>query len=538
MKKSTKGILAFLFLGGIMATSGVVIAIPGITPEGSPAEMMNMEMTGTPADNYPPLERPRFCGIGEPKSTPYVQEFEVPTECSNPLAIVTDYDGTVWFVQTNTGNVASFDPVTESFSEFENPIWPPEGRSMVWGIDYAPDGSVWFTDENYNSVWKFSILDEKYERFSYPASDNTLPQRLTVDGSQIIINDFAGNKLTLLDPTVDGQDVTYLTVPSPLGDSVEAFSSDFAIDADDNVWYANWIFLQHGVLVKFDREGYYGAVRGSDQQFLPLFDYVETYEMPMDVIAPNGVAVSGDGLVWIADTGSSNVFSFDPESQEFTKYVTAEPVLSTYGNQTGIIMTPISRPYWIVADDQDRLVFNSQNSNNISVLDIAAQSLTEYHIPSKNPYWGDCDPGTGMVADCGLAQAFDLAVDGDKVWFTEWVENNIGVVDTSVPLPVSVDLGSDAVTLEPGGTTHFNFIVSPMAQDDPIGLELITLPADDSITVDLTHNSTRDVQLGSPEAVHIDISAADDAEPGTYKVLLGAQSSDVAVSKFVTVTIE
>ena len=43
--------------------------------------------------------------------------------------------------------VAKFDPVTETFREYENPLWPQGGRSMMWGIDYGPDGSVWFTDE-------------------------------------------------------------------------------------------------------------------------------------------------------------------------------------------------------------------------------------------------------------------------------------------------------------------------------------------------------------------------------------------------------
>jgi len=38
--------------------------------------------------------------------------------------------------------------------------------------------------------------------------------------------------------------------------------------------------------------------------------------------------------------------------------------------------------------------------------------------------------------------------------------------------------------------------------------------------------------------IHTRISASEDAVPGTYKILLGAQSSDVAVSKYVTVTIE
>ena len=51
------------------------------------------------------------------------------------------------FTETNTGNIGKFDPITETFTEFDNPTWPDGGRSMMWGIDYAPDGSVWFTDE-------------------------------------------------------------------------------------------------------------------------------------------------------------------------------------------------------------------------------------------------------------------------------------------------------------------------------------------------------------------------------------------------------
>jgi len=37
--------------------------------------------------------------------------------------------------------------------------------------------------------------------------------------------------------------------------------------------------------------------------------------------------------------------------------------------------------------------------------------------------------------------------------------------------------------------------------------------------------------------VEVTISASDDATPGKYKVLLGAQIEDVSISKFVTVTI-
>ena len=65
----------------------------------------------------------------------------------------------------------------------------------------------------------------------------------------------------------------------------------------------------------------------------------------------------------------------------------------------------------LTSDEQGRLVFNEQTANNISVMDPKSQSLVEYQIPSKNPNWGDCDPGTGMMLDdCGLAQIFDFTV--------------------------------------------------------------------------------------------------------------------------------
>jgi len=215
--------------------------------------------------------------------------------------------------------------------------------------------------------------------------------------------------------------------------------------------------------------------------------------------------------------------------------------LNTYGNQTGIVKTPISRPYWIESDDQGRIVFNAQTANTISVMDPKSQSLVEYQIPSKNPNWGDCDPGTGiMMPDCGLAQVFDFTIDGKKIWFTEWVENNIGVVDTTVSLPIEIQLESDSVILKPGDSEHFNFVVSPNSQNDLFVVSLILNTSHDFLSVDLDLHTPKSFQLDfdAPRPIHGNISANDDAIPGTYKILLGAQSSDVAISKFVTVTVE
>ena len=532
-----KGVFVTIFFGGILLSSTIAIAIPGMDPEMDSPEIT---MTGTPADNFPDDQRTTFCSFGsDAKSTDYVTEYLIPTECTNPLAIVSDYDGNAWFTETNTGNLAKFDPSTETFTEYDNPTWPDGGRSMMWGIDYAPDGSVWFTDETYDSIWKFSTIDEKYERLSYPTSGgDSLPQKLTIEGSQIIINDFTGNKLTILDVNPSEDDVNYLSIPSPVDNSVTA---DFAIDANDNIWYTNWLYQQGGVLVKFNQHEYLDSVTNTGEQYLALHDFIDVYKLPTTLLTPNGATVSNDGLVWLADTTSSSFFSFDPVTEKFIQYVTADPLLSTYGNQTGIVKTPISRPYWIDTDDQGRLIFNEQTANNISVMDPKLQSLVEYQIPSKNPNWGDCDPGTGMmIADCGIAQIFDFAIDGQKIWFTEWVENNIGVVDTSIPLPIEIQLETNTLVMSSGDSQHLNFIISPNSQNDLMGVSLILESTHDFLNVELDMNSPETFQLDfdAPRPIHTNISISDDAVPGTYKVLLGVQLSDVAISKFVTVTIE
>ena len=58
-----------------------------------------------------------------------------------------------------------------------------------------------FTD----AIWKFSIDSESYDRISYTQIDdgNSLPQKLIIDGSKIIINDFTGGKLSFLDYAQD-----------------------------------------------------------------------------------------------------------------------------------------------------------------------------------------------------------------------------------------------------------------------------------------------------------------------------------------------
>lgn len=521
MKKQTKGVFAIVFFGGALLFWATAASMPNIFP---PEEGMEITETGTPADNFPDAQRAQFCGTGEAKSNTYVREFKIPTECTMPLAITTDPQGNVWFTQTNTGKIAKFDPTTESFTEYENPSWPPGSRSMMWGIDYSPDGSLLYTDEATDSVWKFLIDSERYDRINFPTEGESLPQRLEVRGSQIIINDFLGNKITFFDATQAENELTYLSLPSPVENSVTA---DFAVDQNNNLWYTNWIFQQDGVLVKFDEKGFSNLMKISDD-VLPIHEYLTVFQLPPGLNTPNGAVADSDGKIWLADTSSSFFFSFDPSSELFTQYSTSLPTPSTYGNFSGLIKTPVTRPYWVDFDQNDRLVFNEQTANRIGIFDSKSNTLVEYLIPSKNPNWADC----GLLADCGLAQVFDFTIAGEKIWFTEWVENNIGVLDTSIPLPFDVSTDVDEISLKKGEGTTINVSFTPNTSEE-ISLVSTSTAAFDDLSV---KSSMTKVQLNAGEQVTIPIqvSASETSLSGKYKILIGGQTGEVTISKYLT----
>jgi len=530
VKKKTKGIILAAFFGIIMLTSAAASSLPR-TPVDNPDNQITI--TGTPMDNYPDVQRPQFCSSEDiAKSNAFVKEYKIPTQCTQPLAIVTDPDGNVWFTQTNTGRVAKFDPITQVFTEYDNTKWQKGMRSMMWGIDYSPDGILWFTDEATDGIWQFSIKDQQYSRTDYPKVADSLPQRLSVDGSKIIVNDFIGNKITFLDPTQSSQGISYMSIPSPVENSV---TGAFTVDSHRNLWYTNWIFQKGGVLVKFNQDEFENSSTAQfENSTTPIFDLISVYQFPKGMSTPNGIDADSNGKIWIADTSSSFFFSFDPNTESFTKYITSVPQISSYGNYSGVIKNPVSRPYWAAFNPAGKLIFNEQTANRIGVFDPKSESLVEYMIPSHNPNWADC----GEIPNCGLAQIFGFTNFGDKIWFTEWVENNIGVIDTSLPLFFDVDIDTQKITLKKGETKQLTLSITP--HNNVSNLSIISSNTADFSDILVEHNAQDTFMSDSDttKTVQISISASKNALPDVHKVLVGAQTDDLVVSKFVTVIIE
>ncbi len=552
-------LIVFLAVVGVTLIS-VILANPNLFPsDNTNVVLINKTLTGTPADYFPEEQRSKFCGTGNATSNNYVKEYKIPTDCTLPQGIVTDEFGNIWFIESNTGSIAKFDPVLEEFNEYVNPYWPKSGHSMMWGIGYSPDGQIWFTDEKYRSLWKFNIVFKFYYRTSLSTGDDNYPQRLEVHEGGLVINDFKGNRIVIIDyeDFEIESPATPINVPPelaslpPESDSLppesdsrpqvegmleyslpsfdpKAVTADFTLEGE-TLWYTSWVLNGTGTLYKL--------TTGSEklmQRTEEVTVTVNLFPLPVDLNTPNGITVDNNGNVWLADSSSSLFFKFNPTNQNFTQYVTSNPHKSTYGNYTGEIKSPVSRPYWIDTDSSGKLVFNEQGSNRIGVFDPNNESLVEYSVPSKNPHWGDC----GSIQNCGISQILDFVIKGDKIWFTEWAENNLGVVDTTIPLPIAIHLGKDEISLHPGESNNLNFTISSISENTLQPVSLILSGSSDFLDVQ-TNNSPLEIFLpDSSESINVIIHADEKLIPGTYKVLLGVETEQVSVSKFVTVNVQ
>jgi virginiamycin B lyase len=514
--KNTKKLLALSFMAIFIVSTVSVAFLGGGRIANQTSQNNGTTITGTPADNYPDNKRATFCETGPAQSNKYITEFKIPTACTQPLAITVDPLGSIWFTESNTGNLGKFDLSTKTFQEFTNLQWQKGEKSMMWGLDTSQDGNIWFTDSQHNLVWKFNPSDKSYTRFAFPKSanvDGSFPQMLLIDGKNAYINDFTGKKIGVFTTDHGGSDLGMTNIVAPGNYN---FTSTMITDPAGKVWYTIWIYQKGGNLVSYDQKTGNSTL----------------YPLPQEIQAPNGISIDSAGKLWIMDTASSLFFDFNPTNKQFTKYLTSQPPVSSYGNASGLIKTPISRPYWNHFDDKGRLWFNEQVANSLGVYDPTNQSLVEYEIPSKNPNWSDC----GAMQDCGVSQALDFAVDHNHVWFTEWVENNIGLLDSTVPLPIGISGSNTPVTIHRGQNTTISFTISPQEQlTSPVSILTSNTagPQNISVTPEMTQ-----ITIDKPSTVKVTITVDNFALAGYYKVLIGARYQDVTVSKSIPLIVQ
>jgi virginiamycin B lyase len=104
-----------------------------------------------------------------------------------------DSSGRVWVSEWNAGNVAVYDPATETWRE-----WPlPEAGAQPYAVYVDDHDGVWLTDFAHNALVRFNPASETFQAFPFPTEHASVRQLLGRPG-EIWGAESATDKLVVL----------------------------------------------------------------------------------------------------------------------------------------------------------------------------------------------------------------------------------------------------------------------------------------------------------------------------------------------------
>jgi virginiamycin B lyase len=417
----------------------------------------------------------------------------------------------------------------------------PAPVASIWSMKFDEQDNLWFPDVTTNAIWRFDKNTQNFETYKVPTTTDfgtSYPINFDFDNNgKIWFSEIYGKNIGVLDPMLAKHNTNNGIEEISARVDLETLGP-LAMDGDGNIWFTALTYPATGRLMKLEPE---------KKSFT-------TYSMPAGISSPVGVVPDNVGNLWINDHGTSVFLKFNPDTNATSTYVTSLPLRETsiglyekcLTQPNGSSITcpgyPVSLPYWNAVDSKGRIWFNEHQGNSLAVFDPDTETLIEYFVPSQNPNWGDCE---GYTEPCGLANPlqFTLAPDG-KVWFTEWSESKIGVLDPNLPLPISLEVtnraesiaGDERARVVAHGST-LPLIVSVTADqklDASVQMRISGTIVPTGRLFNMTAEfSERELIFSEPSTKTVDLKLTpkEGLTPGKYKLTISATYNEVTYSK-------
>ncbi|MGI0043640.1 MAG: hypothetical protein ACRD47_08005, partial [Nitrososphaeraceae archaeon] len=374
--------------------------------------------------------------------TEFAKEYPMPPD-SWPNGIMVDRNGIVWTVGTMSNTLISFDPKEERIASLypipeettddtgtESRNQPSRSIRMVWSIVEGKDGFIWFSQSG--SLWRFDPLSGNFKLIS---EIRNAPFQMKADNrtGNIWFTTFSGSTIGVIQKIDDTSEykITEFSM-----ENNETFPSGLFLQGD-YVWITDT--LQFDRIIKFkpivDDNGMIidiVKVMQIPSSFPSASTSPSALEKPLANMSieqkdqlfntPSDIVVFDNVSLWVTEHGPSFVTEFDLASEQIKKY----PTFSSFRH-------PTTLPYWISTglNDNTSFWFNEHIGNRIAYFNTTAMTLTEYEIPTRNATNGY------------IANALTLNVnptDNNKVWFTEFNNDKVGVIDRSVPIQFDIKI--------------------------------------------------------------------------------------------------
>jgi len=414
----------------------------------------------------------------------------------------------VWIVTIKQGNVVG------------NIIQPPQaqivnftvgagGKAMVTPVitlrnaipsDIVYDHTlarVWFLENNslayYNSTAPGSITIEQ----TFPGGG---PQYMTIDNKERIWITLLGtNRIVEYDP-VGKRLINSYTAPAA-STSLQGITTA----PDGTIWFVETTARKLGHIVP------------CETGFCDVTDYGPP-PPGVEITFPIQLAVDRGGVVWFTDHGRGQFGSFNPSTGEWRVFGIG------YCSESYNPDCPVGLPNAMSLDSNGMIWFSEHFAGRVAKYDPTIGSLTEYVVPATTiPYVWWMWPGPGNL-----------------VWFTAFGLGEIGYVNASLPVPISISAGVQPVKVEQG---TFQVIPASITNQagGPVYLNVSTNGHDGPFgSPPLLYGFAVPSQIGptaNPVTASFRVSAALNADLGERYITLTAYNSNVTVSTFVNVNV-
>ena len=304
---------------------------------------------------------------------------------SEPYGITVDSRGMVWFAETGTGQIASYDPATGTLKQFSL----PRAGSRPFYLTADPNGSLWISETQYNLILRFNTKSDAFNEYSIPTT-GAVPGGVATDASgNVWFTEEIAGKIGRLVPSTG----IITEFPIPSGDPIPI---QLAVDQSGAVWFTE---AKAGKIGKLNPEN------GAISEFAPTNS---------TLLGPTGVVVGPGGSIWMSEHAGNRITVFDPANRTFRAF-------------------PLSNgtfPFGLAFYRGDRVWFVEHIGNAIATLNLATGRIDTFPIPNPS-------------SDVQL-----LAVDGmGNVWFTLPASGVLGVLTPKTSgLQLESNTGSGTLT--------------------------------------------------------------------------------------------
>jgi streptogramin lyase len=408
---------------------------------------------------------------------------------------------TVWVITIKQGNIINnvVQPYRAQIVNYTIGIGPKPVITLNGTIpsDIVYDQTrrrVWFLENDSLAYYNQTAPGAISVEHAFPRES---PQFMTIDpNGRIWLTLLGSNQIAEYDPSTR-ESPSFYDAPAP-----NSSLQGIAVAPDGTVWFAETAARKLGHIIP------------CQSTLCSITDYGPPGGV--EITFPIQLAVDHKGTIWFTDHGSNQFGSFNPSTHEWKVFPIGYCSASFADCAIGL-------PNAISLDSSGMIWFSEHYAGRVARYDPAKGTLTEYAVPAASPplIWWE-SPGLGNL-----------------VWFVAYGLGEIGYVNASLPIPISIS-AVNSIELEQGGSENVHAIVqkptgdnvylnvSAKSNDAPFGLS------------PLLYGSPNQGQSGSSGTLVSTIfrlSAAWNLDVGERYVALTAYSNTVAVSVLVRVDV-